>query len=164
MTPRRLAQLTRQLVTACADEECSGEEAAARALVDAGLRGSIDGARSALKKACSSNQPEVLKITDVAELELYCGQPIISRELVDRFDRPRGGDLLTAAIIACEETADLPRVVLEALADKRISLADLTNIIKCRDEAKGAWDAVDAAIAELERQGGATVTRIHAAE
>lgn len=158
MTPQRRAHLTRQLIRACADEEACGEQAAAKAIREAlpGRRYGVD----QLKKAAAPGSRECLPLDVLDVLEEYCGAPVISRELAERFARPAGGDLMSAGVGLVEEAADLPSAVLAALADDGdVSPAELARIRKERDQVRAFLDRVDAAIAGVERRhAAATVT------
>lgn len=152
MTPRRLSQLTRKLVS-----EIGCQNDAAQALVDAGLRASFDGALSAIKRASTATQErECLWVLELICLEEFVGEAIVSREIAAQHHAPTGGDILTASAHLSRDAAELTEMVVEATSPESPGGRDLTpneldKLQSARDAAFASLRTLDAALAGRAR-------------
>ncbi|SMD10199.1 hypothetical protein SAMN06297251_12747 [Fulvimarina manganoxydans] len=76
--------------------------------------------------AVMSEPKRFMPLSDVATLERHCGQPIVSRWLVDRHTAPPKPEALALNDVGrlTIETGDVARVVLQALEDGRVDSAE----------------------------------------
>lgn len=119
-------------------DECGGlEEASAACGLSAGF----------LSKCGSPRYGELPNTKTVFKLQEYCGVPVYSSEMAKRGLREPGGCIMTAAIRAAKEAADIPPETLAAIKNGECTINQLNTIER---EAREASDALDTLFGAIE--------------
>jgi hypothetical protein len=133
VTSREHARLARELITACGGlDECAANCRVSKAN---------------LSRYQNPHEECFMPADVIADLETYCGRPIYSAALFDRFEQPKAeaSDLREAVFTLTEESADLQRVAREVLADGRITPRELDRLAEEERQADAALQKVRAA-------------------
>lgn len=131
METRRLPALTRQLINACGGLE----EAACACRIS----------KSRLSECQTPLAGAFLPIDVVASLEAYCGEPIISRALVEaRPSAASAAGLVTDAIECAEEASALQRLVRRRAGGKPMSQRERDELVAAAELIEGHLAAVRA--------------------
>lgn len=129
--PRKHSLLARNLIVACGGLE---EAATACRL-----------GKSQLSNAQNVNQDSFLPIDVVAELEAYCGEPIISRALFESRPSVLGtGDLVGEAIDLNAQVAALSSHLHHALSDKIISANEADQLGQLTQDIRNGLARIEA--------------------
>ena len=137
---------TRRLI-----EACGGLDEASRACAEGCRPYSVPH----LSRCQNPATPDLAPIDVVACLEAYCGQPIVSRALMEaRPDAPAVGDVRDEATEVTESAASLQRRIREALAnDGVIDRREAGEIARAVEEAMGELRDVAACLAGIVAGG-----------
>lgn len=136
-SPRQHASWARLLIKAC-----GGLDEASRA-----CRLSV----SQLSRCQDGNDPNVLPVDVIADLELYCGQAIYSRALVSLLEGSTSqsvpADLVSEACDVGEAGAELQACMRRAVTDGKLTEAEMRAIAQKADRVRKELADLDRVLA-----------------
>jgi hypothetical protein len=138
VTLREHARLARELINACGGlDECVSNCRVSKAN---------------LSRYQNPHEDCFMPADVIADLETYCGRPIYSGALFDRFEQPKAavGDLKDAACALTEEVADVQRLAREVVADGKVTPRESDRLDAEIREAKAALARLEAAHQAVE--------------
>lgn len=108
MNAKRHAALARKLIAACEGLEVAADNCRVKT--------------SSLSRFCDPKSGHFMPADVISDLEQYCGEPIYSQALCEgRPAAPQPANLLSEVCETTEVSANLQRVVREALGDGKLS-------------------------------------------
>ena len=135
MTPRKHAALARCLIKACGG------------LVEAAENCRLS--KSTLANAQNVNHDYYLPIGVIADLEVYCAEPVYSRALVDASGAQVGdGDIVGDAVDLTVKSASLNARVHQALLDGKLSPRERSTLLNAAAQLRSALNAFEAELDE----------------
>jgi hypothetical protein len=140
LSQREHANLARDLIA-----ECGGLEEALRACR---LR-----TKSTLSGYQNPHEPSTMPADVIDALEVYCGKPIYSSALFERFGQAGAvGSLRDSACDLSEQALELQGLIRRAIADDRLTPRELDNLAHAERQAEEALDRVRGARRAAETQ------------